>query len=72
MKYYIADLHLYCYSQAIKGGINYDKRPFETVLEMHDYIVQRWNAKVTNGDTIYILGDIAMYGRNLALIGLVA
>ena len=35
---------------------------------MHDYIKKQWNRKVTNADTVYILGDISMRGRSEALI----
>lgn len=71
MNYYIADLHLYCKSQT-KEGKNWDNRPFENIDEMNTYILERWNAKVSNNDTVYILGDIALKGKNDALIGLVA
>ena len=71
MNYYISDLHLFCRSQT-KSGVNYDNRPFENIEEMHQYILEHWNAKVTNADTVYILGDIALRGRNDALIALVA
>ena len=39
---------------------------------MHDYILKHWNEKITNGDTVYILGDVALRGKNDALIALVA
>ena len=39
---------------------------------MHSDIKARWNAAVTNGDTVYILGDVAMKGKNEDLIALVA
>lgn len=71
MNYYISDLHLFCKSQT-KQGVNYDNRPFENTDQMHDYILRRWNARVTNSDTVYILGDIALRGSNGPLIGLVA
>lgn len=72
MNYFIADLHFYCKSQTNDGNVNYDNRPFADLDEMHDVMLRRWNAKVTNGDTVYILGDISMRGRNDALIALVA
>jgi len=72
MNYFISDLHFFCKSQTQEGSVNYDGRPFATVEEMHDYMLRRWNEKVTNGDTVYILGDVALRGRNDALIGLVA
>ena len=71
MNYYISDLHLFCKSQT-KQGQNYDNRPFETVAEMNAYFLERWNRKINNGDTVHILGDIALRGRDNALIALVA
>lgn len=71
MNYYISDLHLFCKSQT-RQGINYDNRPFETTDEMHSYILNRWNRRVTNADTVYILGDIALRSGCNPLIGLVA
>lgn len=71
MNYFISDLHLLCKNQT-KQGLNYDNRPFEDVDEMHRFILERWNAKVNNGDVVYILGDIALRGRSDVLIALVA
>ncbi len=71
MNYFIGDLHLFNRNQTSEG-VNYDGRPFATVAEMNQYILEHWNAKITNGDTVYILGDMAMRGRNEALIALVA
>ena len=71
MNYYISDLHLFCKSQTQQGA-NYDNRPFETVEEMNNYILKRWNARITNADTVYILGDVALRGGNGPLIGLVS
>lgn len=71
MNFYISDVHLFCKSQT-NQGVNYDNRPFETVDEMNQHILQRWNTRVTNADKVYILGDIALRGRSSALIGLVA
>ena len=72
VNYYIADMHLFFRSQVQEGGINYDNRPFETLDQMHQYFLEHWNAKVTNGDTVYILGDVAFRGKNDALVALVA
>ena len=68
MNYYISDLHFFCRSQIDNGGRNYDGRPFKTLEEMHEKILTRWNEKITNGDNVYILGDIAMRGKNEQLI----
>lgn len=72
MNYYISDLHLFCKNQTNEGNHNYDGRPYDTVEEMNSDLLSRWNAKVTNADTVYILGDVSMRGKNDALIALVA
>ena len=72
MTYFIGDLHLFCKSQTNEGSVNWDGRPFDTVEEMNAEILRRWNAKVNNSDTVVILGDVSMRGKNDALIGLVA
>lgn len=71
MNFFISDLHFFCNSQT-QAGVNYDNRPFANVEEMNDYILKRWNKKVTNGDTVYILGDIALRGKSDDLVSLVA
>ena len=67
MNYYISDLHLFH-----EASIGFDGRPFRNLEEMHAEIVRKWNSKVTNGDTVYILGDMSMRGKNEDLIALVA
>ena len=52
MIYYISDTHF-----GHKGVINFDKRPFSDINEMEAILIANWNNKVTNQDTIYILGD---------------
>lgn len=34
----------------------------------HSIVKDKWNAKDTNGDTVYILGDLAMRGTQEDLI----
>lgn len=55
--FYISDLHLY-HKEVLKGGY-FHERPFETMEEMLSVIKDRWNAAVTNADTVYLLGDLA-------------
>lgn len=52
MKYYTSDLH-FGHSNIIK----YEDRPFENVSEMNEYLIQKWNNKVSKNDEVYILGD---------------
>ena len=69
MKYYISDMHFF-HKNVTKEGNNFDNRPFNSLAEMHQYMKEK--CKITNGDTVYILGDIAMRGTNEELIALVA
>lgn len=71
LNYYIADMHLFCNSQT-QAGVNYDGRPFANVEEMNAHFLSRWNAKVTNSDTVYILGDVAFRGNHEQRVRLVS
>lgn len=53
MIYYISDTHF-------KDQKIFDKcsRPFASLDEMEKTVVEKWNKKVKNGDTVYVLGDI--------------
>ena len=53
MIYYIADTHFR--DQAIFDKC---KRPFKSLDEMEEVIIQKWNAKVKDKDIVYVLGDI--------------
>lgn len=35
-------------------------RPFATIEEMNETIIKNWNDRVTDEDTIYVLGDLCM------------
>lgn len=41
--------------------LKFENRPFETVEEMDEEYIKRWNTKVKKGDEIYILGDLSFY-----------
>lgn len=71
MNYYISDMHLLNKNQT-RAGKNYDSRPFADEAEMSAYFLEHWNKKVTNGDTVYILGDISLNGKSDELVSLVA
>lgn len=52
--WFVADTHF--------GHINilkHCKRPFSSIEEMDDSLIEAWNAKVTQQDTVYHLGDVA-------------
>ena len=71
MNYYISDMHLF-HKNVTNVGNYFDIRRFNSLAVMHEYMMEKWNSKITNGDTVYILGDIAMRGTNEELIALVA
>ena len=52
MIYYISDLHL-----GHTNVIRFDHRPFRDTEEMAARILENWNSRVTDQDTVYILGD---------------
>ena len=37
-----------------------ESRPFSSIEEMNETIIQNWNEVVTANDTVYVLGDMAM------------
>lgn len=52
MVYYIADMHFWH-----ENVLGFDNRPFSALEEMHETLVQNWNARVAEDDTVYVLGD---------------
>ncbi len=50
-----------------KNILEYEKdaRPFSTIEEMNEIIIERWNSVVTNKDIVYHLGDFAFGRRNI-------
>lgn len=46
--------------------IEYSKRPFANVDEMNEGLIQKWNAVVSDQDTVFHLGDVAMGGAKKA------
>ena len=53
MKFYISDLHF-----SHKNILSFDNRPFFTISEMNEAIINNWNSVVSSNDEVYILGDM--------------
>lgn len=53
MNYYIADTHF-----GHENVIRFCNRPFLSVKEMNEKLIENWNSKITNGDNVFILGDM--------------
>ena len=45
----------------MEGALKRDYRPFETLEEMNDYIIDTWNKQAGKADVIYHLGDFVNY-----------
>lgn len=57
MIYFWSDTHFYH-----EGIIRHCNRPFSSVEEMNESMIERWNAVVKERDTIYHLGDFGFRG----------
>ena len=62
VQYYAIIEETNAYSEQVYFGhenvLRFDNRPFETVEEMDDELIKRWNDKVGKGDLVYVLGDL--------------
>lgn len=50
--FYISDTH-FRHTNVLK----FDNRPFDTIEQMEEQIINNWNNTVNKGDRVYILGD---------------
>ena len=51
--FFTSDLHF-----GHENVLRFDNRPFQTIEEMDEELIRRWNAKVGKGDLVYVLGDL--------------
>ncbi len=56
MRYYIADCHFFHRSLLT----SMDMRPFSSVEEMNETMIEKWNRKVRKNDEVVILGDLSL------------
>lgn len=57
--FFTSDTHFYH-----KNVIEYCNRPWASVEEMNEGLIERWNAKVTQEDIVFHLGDVAFCGTD--------
>lgn len=55
MRYFTSDLHL-----GHTNVIRYCKRPYESVEQMNESLVDNWNAVVKSSDDVYVMGDFSL------------
>ncbi|MDR3190053.1 MAG: metallophosphoesterase [Lactobacillaceae bacterium] len=58
MEFFIADTHFF--HAELLTSRNFSPRPFDFLEEEHPAMIQAWNARVGELDTVYHLGDVAM------------
>lgn len=64
-----ADLHLgHAKSITFLDPSGQRIRPFDSLDELHNVLITRWNAVVNQRDTVYILGDVAIARQGLKLL----
>jgi calcineurin-like phosphoesterase family protein len=63
MIYFSSDLHLDHFNV-----IKLCKRPYSSLDEMQSSLVTNWNTKVTNNDSVYLLGDICFKYVTLSIL----
>lgn len=59
--FFTSDLHI-----GHKNIIRYCDRPFDSVEEMNEKIIENWNSVVRKNDMIFVLGDFAITGSQNA------
>ena len=55
MRWFIADTHF-----GHKNVIAFDGRPFDTIHDHDECLIDRWNKRVGDGDIVYHLGDFSL------------
>lgn len=66
--HFISDLHL-GHAKVINPDFEAKYRPFETIEEHDQGLVDNWNSVVGEKDTVWVLGDVAFTLEGLAHMG---
>ena len=62
MNYFTSDWHF-----GHKNIIEYQDRPFSSVEEMDQKLIENWNSIITPKDTVWFLGDFSFHNREKTL-----
>ncbi len=65
-KWFISDTHFFH-----ANIIDYTGRPFQSVDEMNEHLIENWNACIESQDTVFFLGDFGL-GTTDVLAGICA
>ena len=55
----ISDLHI-----NHKNILKYCQRPFSSIEEMNNSLINNWNSIITNNDRVFMLGDFCLTGKD--------
>jgi calcineurin-like phosphoesterase family protein len=58
-RWFISDTHF-----SHRNIIKYENRPFKSIEEMDNILIEKWNMKVNKNDEVYHLGDFAFTDKN--------
>lgn len=61
MDYFTADTHFY--HEVLLQSKNFSPRPYDTIADLHAGIIAAWNARITDDDVVYHLGDVAFLNK---------
>ena len=50
--------------------IRYDNRPFDTITQMDEVLINNWNARISDKDTVYVLGDAFFKGEEFTSVAI--
>ncbi|WP_137597494.1 metallophosphoesterase family protein [Paucilactobacillus kaifaensis] len=65
MRFITADTHFF--HESLLGKTDFAIRPYANVEQMNQDIIDHWNERVEDKDTVYHLGDIALYFTHPAI-----
>ena len=61
--FFIADTHF-----TEENIIKYENRPFPSVQDMNERLIENWNTRVSEEDIVYVLGDFGAFGQEKEIL----